>query len=218
MKLILTCLLSALLCTPAAFAQRVPGENGRTESGAQTTARGQLQLTTSIIKHWSCGPGNLSLALKLSFRNAGTEPVILSKRILMGGLMVSRDLDDAAAKKYELSLRYTDYSAEPGFGFKSPTDLSAFSILRPGEVYESEEHVSVPTHLGEQPAADPRRGLQLSDGTHYLQITVGTWPYVAPAAPLRRKWRDKGLLWSQGLVSSPMPFTVDRNQPAIPCP
>jgi hypothetical protein len=220
MNSVLTCLLAVSLCAGTSFARGANDPKSPYDVAARADARGRVELTTTIIRQWSCFPDSLELALKLSFRNAGAEPVILSKRILLGRIIVSRTPEDAAARKYELSLRYTDFPGEdePGFGFNTPTDLTNFVVLRPGEVYESEESVSFMTYLPALHRPRPHPEVDLRDGIHFLQIGVGTWPYVADADPIQDKWKDKGLLWTQGLLSAPMPFTADKDEPATKCP
>jgi hypothetical protein len=131
--------------------------------------------------------------------------------------MVSRNLDDAAAKKYEMSIRYSDFDVGPGDGFYPP-HLSRFVVLRQGEVYESEESISIPTSLFSDPRAKPFPEIGISEGTHLLEIVVGTWPYIADPKPNRKDWKGKGLLWTKSLLSEPMPFTVDKNEPITKCP
>ena len=212
---VLTCLLAVSICAATSFAQGA--NNAKSQNGL--AARERLELTTAITRRWSCSPGTLNLALKLSFRNAGEAPVILSKRVLMGRVMVSRNPEDAAARKYLLSLRYSDFADkdEPGFGFNTPTDLSGFVVLHPGELYESAESVSFTTHIPGLQGPRPLPEVDFSSGRYLLQIGVGTWPYVADAAPIRERWKDKGSLWTRDLLSEPMPFTTDKDEPVIKC-
>jgi len=116
MKSILTCLLSVLIYATAMFAQKPTDTEIKTRPAAVADAKEQLVFTTSIVKRWSCGPNHLGLALKLRFENTGKDPVILSKKIFIGRFMVSRNLDDAAAEKYALSMRYTDFDVGPEGG------------------------------------------------------------------------------------------------------
>ena len=217
MKSILTCLLSVLLYATAVLAEKPTDTKVRTGPAALADAKEQLVFTTSTVKQWSCGPNELALDLKLRIKNTGKNPVILSKKIFIGRFMVSRNLDDAAAKKYAMSIRYSDFDVGPGDGFYTP-DLSRFVVLRQGEVYESEESISIPTSLVSEPGAKPFPEIGISEGTHLLQVVVGTWPYVADPKPHQKEWKGKGFLWTQGLLSEPMPFTVDKSEPIIKCP
>jgi hypothetical protein len=86
-------------------------------------------------------------------------------------------------------------------------------------VYESEEKVSLKTYVPAMTAgAKSFPEIDFSRGTYFLQIGVGTWPYVADPDSIREKWKDKGFLWTQGLNSAPMPFTADNAESDIKCP
>ena len=114
---------------------------------AQANAKEQLVFTTSIVNRVSCGSNQFALTLKLRFKNTRNDPVILSKKIFIGSFIVSRTLEAAVAPKYVLSVRYSDFDVGPEDDFYRPNDLSRFVVLREEEVYESEERVSIPTHL-----------------------------------------------------------------------
>lgn len=57
-----------------------------------------LLLSTAISKEKSCSPGYLNLELILSFKNAGSVPVILNKRSFIARVYVSRTIQQARAK------------------------------------------------------------------------------------------------------------------------
>lgn len=220
MNSVLTCLLAVSLCATVLCARGADDAAARPGVAAQADARERVELTTAIIRRRSCLPKTLDLTLKLRFRNAGEATVILSKRTLLGRILVSRSPEDAAAGKYMWSLRYSDFPGEDdaGFGFNAPTDLTNFVVLRPGEVYESEEGVAFTTRVPAVAGPRPLPEIDFSDGTYFLQLGFLTWPYVADPAPLREKWKGKGFLWTRGLLSEPMPFTTDKDEPITKCP
>jgi hypothetical protein len=212
MKLKVIFLLLALSCTLTICAQTTVKNKVGNSLADRNDAKAQLQLTTSILKQMYCSPEHIGFSLKLVFRNIGREPIILNKKYLLGSVVVSRDLRAAAAKQYETYIRYEIFgSNEPGFGLDLPT-ISDFMILTPGESYEFEDNVSVLTNNVTPPAEG-----YLHPGTHFLQIGVGTWPYIADSKPYRKKWKGKGYLWSQGLISLPLPFIVEKNPLISPC-
>ncbi len=180
------------------------------DSDVPKASKAQLQVTTDVVGQVSCSPDHLGLRLRLTFRNAGEEAVILHKRSAVSRLMVSSDLSAAFAQKYEEELRYDDPS--PDIGLESHV-FSGFRVLKSGEVFEVEERASL--YLSNGKRNSERFLLQ---GTHFLQVDVGTWPYVADPKPFRKKWRDKGYLWYEGLTSVPMPFKIDPNRPITKCP
>jgi hypothetical protein len=221
MNRLLICLLAVSLCAVASFAQGANGTKSQNGIAARADERGRVELTTTIIRRRSCSPNTLGLDLMLSFRNAGAEPVILSKRILLGRIMVSRSPEDAAAGKYLRAIRYSLFADEEktGSAFETPTNLSGFVLLRPGEMYKSEENVSLTTYVPAMTAgARSFPEIDFSRGTYFLQLGVGTWPYVADPEPIREKWKANGFLWTQGLNSEPMPFTADNAEPDTRCP
>lgn len=123
--------------------------------------------------------------------------------------MVSRDLEAASKKQYERDLR--DDNPGANTGLDSPL-FSDFKIVKPEEVVEFEEPVSV--YLFNQ----KRKAEQfLKEGSHLLQVDVGSWPYIMDPAPFRREWRAKGYLWFEGITSEPMPFTIEKDRPIIKC-
>ena len=90
--------------------------------------------------------------------------------------------------------------------------FSDFTIIKPGELVEFEEPVSV--YLFNEKRKAERF---LNEGIHFLQVDVGSWPYVADPTSFRRKWSDKGYLWFEGLTSDPMPFTIEKDRPVVKC-
>lgn len=211
MKVIQAFLL-ALSCAFTVQAQTTVNKKVESSFAKRAKAKGLLELTTHIVNQVSCAPEHIGLTLKLTFRNAGREPIILNRSFLMGGVLVSRDLKAAASKKYETYLKYDMISGDaPGYGLDPPT-ISNFIILKPGEVYEREDKVSVWTDNVTQHAQG-----SLRPGTHFLQVSVGTWPYITESAPFRQKWMDKGFLWSQGMVSLPMPFIIEKDRLISKC-
>jgi hypothetical protein len=134
--------------------------------------------------------------------------VILDKKILIADTMVSRDLNSAATKRYEQELRYDLFDA-PG---SKPADLSTFVILLPGNVYEFEDRLSVTVNDGSPLFKDG-----LGSGIHFLQVGVATWNFMADPINFRKKWKDKGYLWSSPVTSQPMSFTVELNRPTKKC-
>jgi hypothetical protein len=123
--------------------------------------------------------------------------------------MVSRDLTAASKKEYEQDLRYDDPGANTGLD--SPL-FSDFAIVEPGKPLEFEEPVSV--YLFNEKRQAERF---LNEGLHFLQVDVGSWPYVADPTFFRKKWSDKGYLWFEGITSEPMPFTIEKDRPVVKC-
>lgn len=212
MRILLTLVLLAACCPPAAQAQASRG--GRAEQGAakQPESAAQLQLTTSIAEQLHHCATHVGLKLRLKFKNTGSVPVILDKRSLVVRQMVGRDLEAMTAKQYESVGRY-EYFGGTHF-FDNPSDMTGFIILKAGDEYAFDTGIgSFSIYDGEK---ETPKGY-LNEGTYFLQLVVGTWSYATDPEPFSRKWRNKGFLWSDGLTSKPMPFTVAKSDSSPPC-
>ena len=211
MKGLILALTVALSITPL-VKQTNAGAELRSGSTALVVPSPQLQLTTSIVRERSCSPGHLSLELKFTFRNLGNEPVLLDKLSFVDRTLVSLNAKAAALQKYQQESRAHLFADSfPA----SPTDLSDFAIIGPGEVYELESaqtRVSLSVNDGAQQSKD-----DLSPGEYYLQVQVATWTYLSDGKHFRLKWRDQGWLWYEGIISRPMPFSIKQNRPIVKC-
>lgn len=212
MKLILTILLLAASCSPAVRAQVTADKQIGSGPAMTDDLKGKLQLTASVIEKKHHCSNFVGFRVRLTFKNVGKSPAILDKRSLVAGLTVSRDLEAAAAKQYEIDSHY-DFFGSGDYFDVDPSDMANFVILKPGEVF------TVDTGVGSFWVANgtpPPKGY-LNAGTHYLQLKVATWTYFADPAPISRKWSDKGFLWSEGLSSPPIPFTVEVDRQSPDC-
>lgn len=192
--------------------QTSAGAELRSGLTALVVPKPQLQLTTSVVRERSCSPRHLSLELKFTFRNLGNEPVLLDKRSFVDRTFVGLNAKAVALKKYQQESR-ADLFADSFPA--SPTDLSEFAIIGPGEVYDLESvqtRVSLYVSEGvQQSKAD------LHPGEYYLQVGVATWTYLSDGKHFRLKWRDQGWLWYEGIISQPMPFSIKQNRPIVKC-
>jgi hypothetical protein len=168
----------------------------------QVDEKPKLQLTTDITERKTFLQ-YVGFTLRLTFKNVGSTPIILGKEIFLVRLLSSRDLEAAAAGQYESAATFDYMGAIPPRD--EPSGMSNFVTLKPGEEYTYDTGVgSFTVHNGE---GKPLKG-ELGRGEHYLQVEVNTWSYLNDPAPLRRKWRKQGFLWSETLTSQPMLFTL----------
>src|SRR5688572_18783556 len=198
MKHLILALMLALNTSPLSK-QISAGPESSTRLTTHFVPKPQLQLTTSVVRETSCAPDHLNLGLKFTFRNLGNEPVLVDKLSFVDRTLVSLNPKAAASKKYKQESRAHLFADSfPA----SPTDLSNFAVIAPGEVYVLESvqtRVSLSISDGTQQAKD-----DLPPGDYYLQVGVATWTYLTDGKHFRLKWRDKGWLWYQGLISQPM--------------
>lgn len=212
MRLIPVLLLLAASCASTVHAQAA--HDGQTERGPSKPddATARLHLTTSIVeRRYHCST-EVGFKLRLAFKNAGSVPVILDKRSFIVRRMVSRTVEAAAAKQYELVGTFEYFDAAPFLA--DPSDMASFIVLKAGEVYAFDTGIgSFSIYDGEK---EHPKGY-LSKGTYFLQIEAGTWSYIADPKPFGQKWKDKGFLWHEGLTSLPMPFTVEKDSRSAEC-
>lgn len=169
----------------------------------------RLRLETDIVEQQNCASGRLHFSLRLTFKNAGQQPVILDKRSsVVPAYMVSRTPAAAAAKKYELVGRQLIDLKGAGVSFAPTLDRTTFATIKPGESYSLVSHFSLPVTDGKEDDPDSLRA-----GNYVLQIVVLTWYYPQVSnVGSREQWRDEGYLWSDPVTSLPMPFTVDKKR------
>src|SRR5689334_15153206 len=192
--------------------------NAQTGSGGVDMTTGvdarhaKLQLKTDLIKILPCSDGSLRFSLRLSFANQGEGAVILDRRsAVISKYMVSRTLEDATEKKYEIEVPRLVGLEAAGMTLDSAPDESQFIILKPREVYSLDRTFNFQI-LGD---ADSR---SFRVGQNVLQIVVLTWYYPrASNVEWRDRWRAKGYLWSDPLTSTGMPFTVEMKPTLVNC-
>ncbi len=205
-----------LLCFFISFAPAYPQNktSAQRQLGITTASQSQqpqLQLTASIANQRytvEYGVRMLRWTLKLTYTNAGSEPILLDKKSsLIYRSMASRSLKAAASKKYEYDLTSHFITVEnmrkAGFRDGDPQE-DAFITLRPGESY------SLKTDYGARPYDRAKAPDGLRPGSYFLELRVATWYYYFDPAPYSEKWRSKGHLWSQNVTSQPMPFTIEK--------
>ena len=178
----------------------------------------RLTLTTTVIREVSCSNRALTLHLRLTFTNVGSETIILDKRSsVIARDMVSGSLDAAAKKRYEDIGRYEDSGPTVDETESTYADPGNFILLRPGESFETESDWSR-TYFTVIDGLPQARGA-LPYGTHFLQVEVGTWLHGsdAVAAKVKKAFQGKGVLWTTPLVSSPMPFSIEKDRPISKC-
>lgn len=178
------------------------------------------QLTATLMDQQYCiGDAeldSLQMKVRLTFTNIGTRQLILYKGSdLISRIAISRNVEDAAAKQFEVNASITEITDGKRMDFHGSVPGSAFVVLSPGTSYEVETVVTVFAVRGN---AREIAGAVRS-GKHVLQVEVSTWPHSkALAEELRRRWQFSGFLWSDPLISVPMPFTVKTQRNVVDCP
>jgi hypothetical protein len=204
-------LVLLLLFSVCYFAVAKQTNNASVYQPAQLTRKGPpLQLTTAVVEEKSCAQDHLNLVLKFILRNSTDQPIIIDRGSFVVRTLVSRSLHEGKAKRY-VNVGRADLFEH---SLNSP-DISNFVVVQPGEAYEFQsEQTRVSLFID---AGDKRSKGDLRPGAYFLQVEVVTWSYMADPMPFREKWKEHGVLWSQGLTSQPMPFIVERNRPISKC-
>lgn len=170
----------------------------------------QVRLVTEVTKETYCeGPDpellTLRLLLRLSFTNVGGQRLILERGSKSVPLVrISKTAEDAIAGRFETTIDnhiITNNSKAPSV--PNAPAISEFVILASGQSYDTSAEITIPV-----PRVNPVATI-INAGSHYLQIGVWTWDESQNEAKVRRKaWQATGFLWSESVMSGPMPFTV----------
>lgn len=178
-----------------------------------------LQLTTSIISQRYCAVNAnvdaLQLTLQLKYTNTGSRKLILYKgNRLFYQIFVSRNGEEPPAKRNELRTTHSRYFDEQPEKIVNSSPGSVFATLSPGASYESRQVISLPVARD----GNPKYNVSIGAGEHLLSVVASTWYESKKVADqLRERWRTRGFLWSDPLVSNAISFNVDKNPPVVAC-
>jgi hypothetical protein len=174
-----------------------------------------LRVTAEVVgRRYCAGEGSniLQLRVRLRYRNAGAERVILYRGKNL--FYQTKIRGGAAGKQYEavvLNSRFNDAEAEAVNGTRPG---GAFVTLSPAGSYETEVVVGVAV----APEGKQRGANMIAAGEHTLQIVASTW-YESKklGEELRERWRGTGLLWVDPVATEPLRFTAGLEAPAAAC-
>ncbi|SRR6266496_4066917 len=193
-----------------------PIGNCQSENIQSANTRVALRLIISAVETRYCSPSNLEVTLRLEFKNYGDSVLLFRKNnLVMSRYMISRTLKAASSKDYEMEVSpMVNTVLLPKLDAEAEFDNSGFEILKPGDSYATSKKFRIPF------VSHSRAGTHdsLKSGNYFLQIQIWTW-YESPLLleKLRSRWRPKGYLWSDPVISSPMPFTIARKQSVSNC-
>lgn len=188
-----------------------------------------LSLRAEIIKQSYCHVDDESFSvridIRLRFANVSDHSVVLSKRIEKPPIVrVAKNVEDAVSGDFEYDPHPDYFTSElprsPRFGEKP--DAKYFVTLAPGNSYEVRSSSGV---IGATSAARAHRGSGLlAQGTHVLQLGVGTWPYEWPyfesstdVKQLSERWSKYGHLANGLIYSDFVSFTIPDKFDNPPC-
>ena len=180
--------------------------------------RPSLELTAAIVSRSYCAvntdSSSLQLTLRVLYRNAGSERLILYKGHDLFFQTRIRSAPANPVGPYEvwvLNSRYFDEEFEP---IDEVSPGRVFTIVPPGGTYQREIVIGV----GLVSSKAERGDSAINAGDHTLQLSVSTWyKSRSLAQKLRQQWQRKGLLWFDPLASTPIRFTARRPDVIAPC-
>jgi len=161
----------------------------------------------------------LQMVLSVDFINTGKDRLIFFKHgHRIAEYTLSRTEEDALAKKYEshgLLYGTNQFLDDITSLIDTQTPSAAFFIIiPPGEVYRSEERLSIPIYVNE----NTQQPENLPEGEHFLQIALVTWPDIdAQPEKLREQWKEYGHLYYKAATSAPVSFQFLHNTKTEPC-
>jgi hypothetical protein len=166
-----------------------------------------LRFTASVVNQHNCSDGRLIFRLRYNFHNVKGETILLDKRSSIApGYKISLNAQLAAAGKHEIVVHYFYGISGELMALDSTPDISQFVSVKSGDSYSAEhDFVILPDK-------------KLRPGSYVLQFSVLTWHYAAASnIEWREKWHDKGYLWTNSLMSQPMPFIIDKDPKFAQC-
>lgn len=180
-------------------------------SAGEDAYHAKLRLTTSIVQEDYCTDDTIRYSLLFKFTNVGDRPVILHQfKPVVSKYMISANEKAATARKYEGVTHILIGINNEFMNLDSDLTKAPFIVLTKGTSYEVEDRFSI--------TITDDSGKLLQPGQHLLQVVVLTWYHpLASNIEWREKWRDKGYLWSDSVLSEPMPFVVRKRPPLSKC-
>ena len=190
------------------------GQNPISIKNEETTDSAKLSFNTEITEQKYCSTSKLFLKFKVTFKNIGTMPVILDKDSKTIYKWKIKRVSGKMKRNYEVTIApYVELGDYVRWGQVPKEEL--FVVLKPNETY------SYITAGGLHVDLDDGQRLNRSElraGQYTVQFRVMTWYYSYPLIDeYKEKWKDKGFLWSNDIVSEPMPFEVQDNYTISNC-
>lgn len=183
---------------------------GTLMSAGEDAYHAQLKLSTSIAKETYCSDGQIRYSLLYKFTNVGKQTVVLTRfRPVVVRYMISANEKAAVKRNHEAVAHILSGFSSESASLTLKFDEKHFIVLTTGDAYEVKDELSV--------SIENEKGKRLRAGTHTLQVVVQTWPYSASNIEWREKWNKTGYLWSDSLLSDPMPFVIAKRPSVSDC-
>ena len=195
-----------------AMFQTKPGAAAANDPGAGVEITAQA---LPASKFCALGPKAyvVYVPMDITVANGRHTPIILTRYLHVQRVLISKNNNDAQARKYELATPVRAYRSfrEMNFGVQ-PSDDS-FVVLKHNQTYEFTAVEGVPVRN------DPAENIP---GTAYpgdlaLSIELQTWPFSRDAAAVQRDWTTCGDLLSTPVISYPTIIKLGANPATEKC-
>lgn len=210
MKIVFILSIVALSAMDAVFQQKPTNRVVRMSAG-EDSRHAKVKLTTSIASEQVCIDGRMRFLLLFKFTNIGEQTVIVDRfRPVVSRYMVSSSEKAASAQRYEVSAHRLIGLKNQILNTETTLDESRLISLNRGASYEVTDEFSFSTKNDD--------GKPLRPGIHVLQVIVSTWNHPGESnIEWREKLREKGYLWSDSVLSDPMPLPIPKRASGDGC-
>lgn len=179
----------------------------------------ELQLTASIAEQTTCMVSPtidaLRLSVQLRYTNTGKRKLILYKgNRLFFQTFISRGGAETAAHRNELRTTHSRFFDEEPEKIVASAPGGVFTTISPGASYETRQLVSIPVAR----SGEAMFNVSIPAGEHVLNVATSTWYESKQLGDeLRERWRTRGYLWTDPLISNAVAFVVDKNRATTAC-
>lgn len=176
----------------------------------------EVEFNVSILEQQSCSANSITdilrLVIRLRYVNVSKRKLILYRgnRIFYQAI-ISR-MDETAIRRQEFRTSHAAYYDKQPEKIESKSPDSLFTILPPGASHDIRQTITVP--LTKEGVGHVN--VSIGAGEHLLNMVVSTWYESRKLGEsLRERWRSKGVLLTDPLISNSVGFVV-KAQDALP--
>lgn len=178
----------------------------RPQDLTEEASKPKLQLKTATVDSTFCSATSLRLTLQLTFETSGSVPILIRKEgFHIGRYLINRHLGGLRKGKREADVRQefnTLWVLRNRLEGRT-VDTSTFVRLTPGTTHI----VPMEFYLSDINDVDDPQSLR--PGNYLLEIQVSTWLDTnSIAARLQNEYKAEGYLWTNSVISDPLPFTI----------
>ena len=158
---------------------------------------------------------SLRFTFYLTYRNDGDVPVILLRVYRLQEYSLIRGVDGRAddGPALRVSMQRTRMLDTTKLDDSKP-EPELFDVIAPGETIGGRQVVvAIPFPLRDYSSRQP-----MLTGDYLLRMVIDHWPDSrTPGLRLRERWKDRGLLWTEPLETSPVVVHIDQDTKPVRC-